>query len=159
MCQCFAQSPLVCTGYDTPFSTTNKRLLDSSDFIFVLLAHGETSVYPFGGDSAVSAHMVSFTACPDRFCQVVQPTSLGSFLFFLSTFVYPNVWSVHNRMSYSHQCEGHAVSHIHVSRTPVKQNSLRFLPIVTLMCPRHSSNCAISRCISISRGCAGAPSC
>ena len=50
-----AVSPMFRTGCATPFPTRVHRLLDSSDFMTV--AHGEISVYPFFGDSAVSAHL------------------------------------------------------------------------------------------------------
>ena len=70
-----AVSPMFRTGHATPFQTRVHRLLDSSDFMTV--AHGEFSVYPFFGVSAVSAHLQSgtFTSCPNF---SGGPTFLGS---------------------------------------------------------------------------------
>ena len=70
-----AVSPMFRIGHATPFPTRVHRHLDSSDFMTVV--HGEISVYPFFGDSAVSAHLQSgtFISCP-KFSG--GPTSLGS---------------------------------------------------------------------------------
>ena len=70
-----AVSPMFRTGHATRFPTRAHRLLDSSDFMTV--AHGEISVYPFFGDSVVSAHLQSgtFTSCPNF---SGGPTSLHS---------------------------------------------------------------------------------